>query len=175
MVTTISLFFVFSLSISPISETFTKTFNDTKNDLALLSNDDFTSSIGLRSLWIINGINNIANQPLFGSGVGSYKNSINNFVEENIITVDKSLVISNNPHNEFISMSTQLGIFGLMLYILFLYSLFKESKRKYLASGVFVIIFISSFFNSVIYDNVFGLFVILMICVVHQKEFDEYD
>lgn len=173
MVTTISLFFIFSLSISPISETFTKTLNDTKDDFNLLVNKNFTSSIGLRSLWAINGFNNIYNDPLFGSGVGSYENTIENFIKDNDINVSKKLAISNNPHNEFISISSQLGLFGLILYILFLFTLFRESKNKFLASGVFIIILVSSFFNSVMYDNVFGIFLVIIISLVYQKEFNE--
>ena len=83
------------------------------------------------------------------------------------------LAISNNPHNEFVSMSTQLGLFGLSLYILFLYSLFKEARKRYLAIGAFVIIFVSSFFNSVFYDNVFGLFIVIMLSLVYQKNYLE--
>ena len=83
------------------------------------------------------------------------------------------MAISNNPHNEFVSMSTQLGLFGLALYILFLYSILKESKKKFLASGVFVIIFISSFFNAALYDNVFGLFIIIILSLVYQDRFLE--
>lgn len=173
MVTTISLFFIFSLSISPISETFIKTLNDTKDDVNLLVNKNFTSSIGLRSLWAINGFNNIYNEPLFGSGVGSYEKTIENFIKDNDINVNKKLAISNNPHNEFISISSQLGLFGLMLYILFLFTLLKESKNKFLASGAFVIILVSSFFNSALYDNVFGLFLVIIISLVYQKEFNE--
>lgn len=172
VVTTLSLFFIFSLSVSPLSETFSNTINDTKEDLVLLVNKDFTSSIGLRSLWAINGLNNIKERPLFGSGVGSYEYTIEKFISLNEINVNKNLAISNNPHNEFISISTQLGLFGLMLYILFLYSLFKKSNC-FLGSGAFVIIFISSFFNSALYDNVFGLFIVLILSLVYQKEFYE--
>jgi len=87
--------------------------------------------------------------------------------------VNKKLAISNNPHNEFISISSQLGLFGLILYILFLFTLFKESKNKFLASGVFIIILVSSFFNSAMYDNVFGIFLVIIISLVYQKEFNE--
>ncbi len=173
MVTTVSLFFIFSLSISPISETFNQTVVDTKDDLSLLINKDFSSSIGLRSIWAINGLNNVTEEPLFGNGVGSYEYTINKFIEKNEINVDKKLAVSNNPHNEFISISSQLGLFGLMLYILFLVSLYKDSKNKFLASGVFVIILVSSFFNSALYDNVFGLFIVMMLSLVYQKEFNE--
>lgn len=174
LVTTIFMFLIFSFSITDISETiFLKTIKDGYNDIILLKNNDYTSSIGLRSLWIINGINNIIKEPLFGSGVGSYENTIKDFIDEKNINVDRSLAISNNPHNEYVSISTQLGVFGLFIYILFMYSLYKESRENILAKGVFVIIFVSSIFNSAIYNNVLGLFIILSISLFYQKFFIE--
>ena len=172
MVTTVSLLFIFIL-LSPISETLTKTLYDTKDDINLLIDKNYTSSIGLRSLWAINGMNNIYEKPLFGIGVGGYENSISNFISKNNINVQENLAVSNNPHNEFVSISTQLGLFGLMLYTLFLYSLFKEARNNFLRSGVFVLVFVSSFFNSTFYDNVFGLFIVMIISLVYQKHFNE--
>ena len=147
--------------------------HDTNKDIKLLIDKNYTSSIGLRTLWLSIGIQNLNDKPILGSGVGSYKNSVQHFLEKNTINVKHDLAISNNPHNEFVSMSTQLGLFGLSLYILFLYSLFKEARKKYLAIGAFVIIFVSSFFNSVFYDNVFGLFIVIMLSLVYQKNYLE--
>ena len=171
IVTTFTFLFLFLLFISPLSSTLTKSLNDASEDLKLLVDDNYTSSLGLRSLWAINGIDNLYREPILGSGVGSYKNSISVFIAKKDTHVNGKLAISNNPHNEFISLSTQLGLFGLTLYILFLYSLFKEAKNKFLGVGVFVIISISSFFNSALYDNVFGLFIVLIISLVYQKDF----
>jgi len=173
IVTTFTFLFLFLLFISPLSSTFTKSLNDASGDLKLLVDDNYTSSLGLRSLWAINGIDNLYKEPILGSGVGSYKNSIIDFIAKKDIRVNEKLAISNNPHNEFISLSTQLGLFGLTLYILFLYSLFKEAKNKFLGFGVFIIISISSFFNSALYDNVFGLFIVLIISLVYQKDLNE--
>ena len=67
-----------------------------RKGLELLNDKDFTSSIGLRSLWIINGIDNIYKEPLFGSGVGSYEKTVNIFTEENKINV----VEKEHPQSE---------------------------------------------------------------------------
>ena len=173
MVTTLTFLFLFLLSVSPLSNTLIKSINDTAVDLTLLVNDNYTSSIGLRSLWAINGIDNLYKEPLLGSGVGSYKNTMSDFISINDVHVSEILAISNNPHNEFISLSTQLGLFGLILYILFLYSLFKDGNNKFLSFGVFIILTVSSFFNSALYDNVFGLFIVLIISLAYQKELNE--
>ena len=171
--TTLSLLVTFFIFLSPISENLIKSMHDTNKDIKLLIDKNYTSSIGLRTLWLSIGIQNLNNEPILGSGVGSYKNSVQHFLEKNTINVKHDLAISNNPHNEFVSMSTQLGLFGLSLYILFLYSLFKEARKRYLAIGAFVIIFVSSFFNSVFYDNVFGLFIVIMLSLVYQKNYLE--
>ena len=173
LVTTLSLFLTFLLLLTPLSENLIKSAQDTKNDIHLLIQKDHTSSIGLRTLWASIGLQNLKSEPILGHGVGSYKNLSKKFIDKNKINVKPYLAISNNPHNEFVSMSTQLGLFGLALYILFLYSILKESKKKFLASGVFVIIFISSFFNAALYDNVFGLFIIIILSLVYQDRFLE--
>ena len=128
MVTTISLFFIFSLSISPISETFIKTLNDTKDDVNLLVNKNFTSSIGLRSLWAINGFNNIYNEPLFGSGVGSYEKTIENFIKDNDINVNKKLAISIIHIMSLLVFLLNLVYLDLC-YIFYSYLLFLKNQR----------------------------------------------
>tara|TARA_B100001093_G_scaffold96961_1_gene88936 strand:- start:15668 stop:16165 length:498 start_codon:yes stop_codon:yes gene_type:complete len=163
----------FTLFLTPLAKNLTQSVYDTKNDINLLFNENYTSSIGLRTLWISIGVQNIKSEPILGHGVGSYKNLVKEFINKNEIDVRHNLAISNNPHNEFISISSQLGLFGLILYILFLYSLFKESNKKFLALGVFTIISVSSFFNSALYDNVFGLFIIIILSLVYQDKFLE--
>lgn len=172
LVTTLSLLMTFLIFLTPISDNLIKSMHDTNNDIKLLIDKNYSSSIGLRTLWLSIGIQNLSDEPILGSGVGSYKNSVKHFLEKNTINVKHDLAISNNPHNEFVSMTTQLGLFGLIIYILFLYQLFKESKMKFLSFGVFAIVLISSFFNSVFYDNVFGLFLVMAISLVYQEEFD---
>jgi len=173
LVTTLSLLLAFTLFLTPLAKNLTQSVYDTKNDINLLFNENYTSSIGLRTLWISIGVQNIKSEPILGHGVGSYKNLVKEFINKNEIDVRHNLAISNNPHNEFISISSQLGLFGLILYILFLYSLFKESNKKFLALGVFTIISVSSFFNSALYDNVFGLFIIIILSLVYQDKFLE--
>ena len=173
VVTILSFLFLFIISMSPLSETFIKSLNEASSDVMLLTQNNFTSSTGLRALWAINGFYNLYNKPILGSGVGSYYKTIEDFVDKKNIDVQSHLAISNNPHNEFVSISTQLGLFGLILYILFLYRIFKESLGNFLGLGVFVIISVSSFFNSALYDNVFGLFIVLILSLVYQKDLYE--
>ena len=72
-------------------------------------------------------------------------------------------------NNEFASLSTQIGLVGLFLYAIFLFNLYLDSRNNILAQGAFIIIFISCIFNSAIYDNILGLFIVLIIGITHQK------
>ena len=80
------------------------------------------------------------------------------------------LYITNNPHNEFISLSTQLGFIGLFLFFAFLYFLFRNSGREILYLGIALTVFISSIFNSAFYDNMLGLFLIIIISILYQRD-----
>ena len=105
-----------------MSENLIKSAQDTKNDINLSIQKDYTSSIGLRTLWASIGLQNLKSEPILGHGVGSYKNLSKKFIDKNKINVKPYLAISNNPHNEFVSMSTQLGLFGFgIIHIIFIF------------------------------------------------------
>ena len=145
-----------------------KKIEQTYKNYNLIENSSFDTSLGLRYVWWKNGFENILNKPLFGYGVGSYKSTILNYMKKNNINEDN--LISNNPHNEFISISTQLGIFGLTLFIIFLYLFYKISSQNSLGFCVFTILLISCLFNSVFYDNILGIFLVLIISYSMGKE-----
>ena len=135
-----------------------------------MENNDYDTSLGLRTLWLRVGIENLIEKPILGYGAGSFnKTSEKYFIEHNISPYDK--YVTNNPHNEFISISTQLGLLGLSFFILFLFYLFKESKGNILNVGIFLTIIISTLFNSAFYDNMLGLFLIIIIgLLLHNKQ-----
>ena len=162
-----SILIVSIIIFSPFSQNFTKRISIISEDVTKIFNRDFDSSSGLRYGWVLCGVKNLVDKPFTGYGVGSYKKSLNNCLgikESNL----GNKFITNNPHNEFVSLSTQLGLGGLFLYILFIYNLYLKSNNNTLAQGVFVIVFISSIFNSAIYDNILGLFIVLLISITHQ-------
>ncbi|MBT7543616.1 MAG: O-antigen ligase family protein [Gammaproteobacteria bacterium] len=160
---------VFSfLMLSPFSDNLTDRISKINEDVVKIYNNDFDSSVGLRYGWVLCGISNIKNNPFLGNGVGSYKKLSNNCIDTKDVNLNDTF-ISNNPHNEFVSLSTQIGLAGLFLYVIFLFNLYLDSKNNILAQGAFIIIFISSIFNSAIYDNILGLFIVLIIGITHQK------
>ena len=73
--------------------------------------------------------------------------------------------LTQHPHNEFISIGVQTGLIGLTIFLLLLLFLFIECRKSTTSLAIFFIIFISSCFNSLFYDNILGLFGIILICL----------
>ena len=161
------IFFSF-LMLSPFSDNLTDRISNINEDIVKIYNNDLDSSGGLRYGWVLCGISNIKNNLFLGNGVGSYRKLSKNCIDTKDVNLNDTF-ISNNPHNEFISLSTQIGLVGLFLYAIFLFNLYLDSRNNILAQGAFIIIFISCIFNSAIYDNILGLFIVLIIGITHQK------
>ena len=138
-------------------------------DISLMENNNFNTSLGLRYIWAKVGINNIYQRPLIGYGAGSFENTSSNFYEKNNI-ISYSKYVTRNPHNEFISISTQLGFIGLILFIIFHYYLFKDSRNNLLNLGIATTVLVSSIFNSAFYDNMLGLFLVLIISILYKNQ-----
>jgi len=167
----VGVIFICSITFSAnIANNFLDRVNNLNIDVELINNHDYDSSLGKRYLWFKNGIENIKNKPLLGHGVGSYNNTIVDYISINDIDIHVSSIVTNNPHNEFVSISSQIGLFGFSLFVMFLFSLYKESSSSFLAQGVFITVLISSLFNSAFYDNILGIFLVILIGVSYQSK-----
>ena len=143
-------------------------YDRTLQDLSYIKDNSFNTSLGLRYIWAENGIANMIIKPIFGHGVGSYKSTIANYYSKNNLNL-KDCCLTQNPHNEFISISTQTGLLGLLTFFGFIYLLIKDFYRTEIGKSVITIIIISSSFNSLFYDNVMGLFAVLIISLTMKK------
>jgi len=137
-----------------------------------ISENNYNSSLGYRYMWFKIGVDNILKAPLLGLGAGSYKDSTIDYFNRQP-TQDVDYYVTNNPHNEFLSISSQLGSVGLFLFFGFLFFLFKDSRNDILSRGVFVVVVVSSLFNSAFYDNMLGLFIVILVCLSSQDKFIE--
>ena len=158
------------LIFSQFSDNLIDRFKVLNTDINYIAKDNYNSSLGLRFLWAKVGIDNLKNKPFFGHGAGSFKITSENYYKKNNIS-SYGKYITNNPHNEFISISSQLGLFGLMLYLGFILSLYINNKHNILAIGIIFTIIISSIFNSAFYDNMLGLFLAAIICLIHKNNY----
>ena len=166
----ISLIIIFtSLLFTQASDNLEFRIKTLTSDLAYMESNNYNSSLGLRYVWTKVGLDNLKNKPILGYGAGSYKKTSEIYFKKNGFN-QYELYITNNPHNEFISLSTQLGFIGLFLFFAFLYFLFRNSGREVLYLGIALTVFISSIFNSAFYDNMLGLFLIIIISILYQRD-----
>ena len=138
-------------------------------DISYLKKENYNSSLGLRLLWSKIGLDNLKSKPILGYGAGSFKKTSEIYLKENNIPFEKNY-ITNNPHNEFISFSSQLGIVGLLFYFAFIFSLYKEARGDVLSIGIISMILVTSIFNSAFYDNMLGLFLVITLCLTQQSK-----
>ncbi|MEQ1527740.1 MAG: O-antigen ligase family protein [Methylococcales bacterium] len=108
------------------------------------------SPMGQRYMFWHYSVQLIAERPLFGFGTGSYG------LEYKRIAQGEP-VMAENAHNEYLMITVQLGLFGLLVYLGFLRSQFSSAKRlhpeqKFLAQGVLASLLVTSMFNSPILD-----------------------
>jgi len=162
----ITLFFVYS-------DTIQNRIHAAYSDINLIQDDYYNTSLGYRYLWLQNGINNLQEKPLLGHGIGSYKNTIQRYIKDHEIQHEDLSAVGNNTHNEFISISSQIGIVGLSVFITFLLNLLSIARGNFLLKSIFIIVFITSLFNSLFFENVSGLFaVIIIILGLRNKEYN---
>tara|TARA_Y100000022_G_scaffold200227_1_gene214921 strand:- start:754 stop:1983 length:1230 start_codon:yes stop_codon:yes gene_type:complete len=163
-----SVIIIFSLIFTQFGSNLENRVNNISQDINLIETKNYKSSLGLRYIWAKIGLNNILERPLIGSGVGSYKFTSVTYLSNSDIN-DKEYFVTDNPHNELVNMSTQLGVVGSIFFLLFLLFLLKESAHV-LTLGASFLIIISSIFNSAFYDNMLGLFLVIIIGLLYQNK-----
>ncbi len=117
-----------------------------------------SSSIGTRMDYYINTLKIFARHPFIGVGTGGFEKAY----EQEI--AGTAVASSNNPHNQFLMISAQLGLPGLAAFIYLLmeqwrtaHNLSSEEERL-LAHGIVLTMIAGSFFNSMLLDHTEGLF-----------------
>jgi O-antigen ligase len=121
------------------------------------------TSMGLRYIFWENSLKLIAEKPLLGHGTGSFSK------EYYRIVTDKRYV-TRNPHNEFLMITVQLGLLGLLVYLGFLVSQYYYARAlpdtdKWLAQGLLVTLVFTSLFNSPFLDHTEGHWFATMIAL----------
>jgi O-antigen ligase len=111
----------------------------------------------LRLEFYANTLSLIARHPWLGGGTGSFTPEYARLVQE------KNLYPSNNPHNEFLLITTQIGLVGLALLLLLGYRQWRLSyalRPEFIAAaqGLVVTLAVGSLFNSLLLDFTEGHF-----------------
>ena len=109
----------------------------------------------------INALKLILEEPWIGTGVGSYEEALRSKQPEFFAA---TTIAKKNPHNEFLMISVQLGLAGILLLLYLFYSQAAASDRidnkeyKFIAQGLVVLIIIGCMGNSMILDSREGHF-----------------
>ena len=167
----IRLIFLLIISIllsSSFSENLKNRINIVSINKANVEIENYHSSLGLRYIWSKVGMDVFTTDPILGRGVGSFYNSTIIYFKKYNKNISEKF-ISNNPHSEFISISAQLGILGLLSFIIFLYYLI-TSSTSLMSIAVSLVFVVSALFNSVFYDNMLGLFSIIIISLFFKNK-----
>jgi O-antigen ligase len=111
----------------------------------------------LRLEFYANTLSLIARHPWLGGGTGSFVPEYAELVQE------KHLYPTNNPHNEFLLITTQIGLVGLVLLLLLGYRQWRLSyalRPEFIAAaqGLVVTLAVGSLLNSLLLDFTEGHF-----------------
>ena len=120
------------------------------------------NSIGDRLEFYYNSFAIVAQHPLFGVGTGGFEAAYEQQVR------GTGVEVSNNPHNEYLLVMIQVGVFGLAALLYLFYSVWQGAARlptpfeRSAARGLALTIAVSCLFNSNLRDHVPGMFFALM-------------
>jgi len=138
--------------------------NDYKSGTAI-------KSVDVRLAMATNGILITKESPWIGTGTGSInKAHINNF--DKLPSTFKDRKKTTNPHSEYISISIQLGIVGILLYLYYIYKLFNLTKilptvfYRDSAQGLLILLLVASFGTSILTDSGEGHFIMIFIAIL---------
>lgn len=131
--------------------------------------ESFQSSFGQRvGIWYYSK-DTIKNNLIFGVGTGDHMDSI----YSNIPNKHNFLKQVSHPHNQYISIITQFGIIGLIVFINIFYQILKfnftDTKQKFLAYIITLGIFTSFFFVSDINKFWFPLWAFILSLSISTK------
>lgn len=130
---------------------------DIKGYLGSEEIDPAESSAGIRLEFYANTIALIGQHPFFGGGTGSFAPEYKRQAQQS------EILETSNPHNEYLSVTAQLGLAGLALLLLLGYSQWRLSYRltselRAAGQGLVITMAAGSLFNSLLLDFTEGHF-----------------
>ena len=147
------------------SSTFNSRVNALYSEVKLISNNNLTSSVGIRWTYYILAYDMFRNDPqkiLLGAGYNDYFEQINHILDKNIDTrygdysLAEDFLRNNCTHTQYLQILFEIGIIGLSLFLLIFYFLLK-SKYYNIEIKNLSILFITIFTISSLSDIVIEL------------------
>ncbi len=162
----LSIVVLFSLAFY-FSATFKERINLVFDEVKNYQQNNITS-VGLRITFVKNSLKIIKKHPFFGSGTGS-------FASEHALVESREAACFRNPHNEYIHMMVQFGLFGLVMLLLFFtvplwYSKFLQDQERYIVRGAIAAVMIGSLANSWLLDVTQGYFYAYFVAIMFAQK-----
>ncbi len=142
------------------------------DDMAFMQQGNYATSLGLRIIWARGGWDSFKQNPVFGTGTGSFGEEFKEYIQEQNIKNKKSL-LTQNPHNEYVNIGVQLGLLGLMLLFLLFFQQWRISNQlptlyNQIAKGMIVTILVGGLVNSVIATHTQGTFFAVLSALLYS-------
>ncbi|BBJ00629.1 O-antigen biosynthesis protein [Ferrigenium kumadai] len=124
------------------------------------------SSTGLRLDFYYNTLHIVQQHPLFGVGTGGFPEA---YAQQ---TQGKDVMKIRNPHNEYLMIAAQTGVFGLLLLLHLFYAQWRNAPgldtpfERDAARGLVLAYMVNCLFNSALLDHADGLFFAFMTAVL---------
>ena len=121
------------------------------------SNAAASTSVSLRLEWYAHTINVIRENPLAGTGTGSFPAAYAKEVE------GRGMMATVNPHNEYLLLTVQTGAIGLACLLFLFFRQWRSAvllatpQDRHLARGLVLTFVIGCLFNSLLIDHTEGL------------------
>ncbi len=120
------------------------------------------TSTGQRLDFYYNGLQIVQQHPILGVGTGGFEAA---FAKQ---TQGANVLQTSNPHNEYLMITSQSGIFGLILLLYLFYTLWRYAplldtpSNRDAARGLVLAYMTNGAFNSALHDHADGLFFAFM-------------
>jgi O-antigen ligase len=148
------------------SSAYIQGMNNARADLNAFSQGNPNTSIGLRLVWHKYSLELIKEKPWLGHGTGSFKGEYKRIIESK-----NNSPTTENPHNDYLWLSVDLGIFGGLLLIGLLLSAAWQGRHlkpawRWTLHSLLLGMGISTLANSFFTDNISGLGFVLLTCAL---------
>ncbi|OGR10460.1 MAG: O-antigen polymerase [Desulfobacula sp. GWF2_41_7] len=124
------------------------------------------SSSGLRLEFYINSLKLIKNNPVWGTGTGSFEKTYTDSIK------NTGMHPTDNPHNEYLMTTTQFGLIGLLALLCFFgiqwhsAKFFEDSQQTIISRGFVLTILFACMVSSPLVDHAEGWFFVFMSAVL---------
>lgn len=143
------------------SDNFSGRVSEVINEINTYEPGQSRTSIGQRFDWWMVAGQLIAEKPIFGHGTGSFQ------AAQQQTSDHTKIKPTDNPHNEFLFLAVQFGLFGLALFITLCCYQLREGAQlprneNFLLQGVIAALLVGSLMNSLLFDSQQGHFYLFM-------------